>query len=121
MPRDLLPTKPSPGDAPILTESPEMKSPSNRFDTFDEQDEDAEESQQSDTSLAYSIFRDHRDEMEVQLSQKFKLNDDLHPHVQVLSISDLDACVAVENAAFSEGERCSKEKVRTIFYISTTR
>ena len=36
---------------------------------------------------------------------------DLHPHVQTLSISDLEACVALENAAFPENERCSREKV----------
>ena len=79
-----------------------MKSPSNRSDS-DEPEE---------VSNEYSIFRDERDEMEVELSQRLKTNDDLHPHVQVLSISDLDACVALENACFPEHERCTKEKVQ---------
>lgn len=35
----------------------------------------------------------------------------LYPHVQTLSISDLDGCVALENACFSEEERCTREKV----------
>ena len=60
---------------------------------------------------AYSIFRDETDSVELQLSKKFRDADDLHPHVQTLSISDVEACVALENAAFSENERCSREKV----------
>ena len=101
MPRNLFPEK-SPSE-PILTASPEMKSPSNRSDSDEPEDTPA--------SNEYSIFRDERDEMEVELSAKLKAHDDLHPHVQVLSISDLEACVALENACFSENERCSREKV----------
>jgi hypothetical protein len=36
--------------------------------------------------------------------------DDLHPFVQLLSLSNVDDCVTVEEA-FPEPERCSKEKV----------
>ena len=99
MPRELFPQK-SPAE-PIITASPEMKSPSNRSDSDEPED----------TANEYSIFRDERDEMEVELSAKLKANDDLHPHVQVLSINDLEACVALENACFPEHERCSREKV----------
>lgn len=42
------------------------------------------------------------------------ITQNIHPLVSVLSLHDLDSCVAVENAAFPENERCSKEKV-TIF------
>ncbi|KAL8698132.1 MAG: hypothetical protein Q9201_006740 [Fulgogasparrea decipioides] len=35
---------------------------------------------------------------------------DLHPIVQTLSLSDLDMCVSLENAAFPAHERCSEEK-----------
>ncbi|KAL9003121.1 MAG: hypothetical protein Q9188_003985 [Gyalolechia gomerana] len=35
---------------------------------------------------------------------------DLHPYVQTLSLSDLESCVALENATFPEHERCSREK-----------
>jgi len=38
--------------------------------------------------------------------------DDLHPYTQILSLSDLDACVALEYGAFPEHERCSRDKVR---------
>ena len=37
--------------------------------------------------------------------------DDLHPYAQILSLSNLEACIAVENAAFPEHERCSRDKV----------
>jgi hypothetical protein len=37
--------------------------------------------------------------------------DDLHPYPQILSLSDLEACVALEDAAFPEHERCSRDKV----------
>lgn len=37
----------------------------------------------------------------------------LHPYVQTLSLSDLESCIALENATFPEHERCSREKVKT--------
>lgn len=38
--------------------------------------------------------------------------DKLHPENQVLTRNNMDDCVAVENSAFPEHERCSPEKVR---------
>ena len=35
----------------------------------------------------------------------------LHPYAQVLVLSDVDECVRVEEEAFPENERCSREKV----------
>ncbi|KAL8769749.1 MAG: hypothetical protein Q9209_004365 [Squamulea sp. 1 TL-2023] len=35
---------------------------------------------------------------------------DLHPYVQTLTLSDLESCIALENATFPEHERCSREK-----------
>ena len=37
--------------------------------------------------------------------------DELHPFVQVLNMTNVDDCVAVESA-FPETERCSRDKVR---------
>lgn len=37
--------------------------------------------------------------------------DKLHPENQVLTRNNIDDCVAVENSAFPEHERCSREKV----------
>lgn len=37
--------------------------------------------------------------------------NDLHPYVQSLSLSNLESCVALENAVFPEEERCSRGKV----------
>ena len=46
-----------------------------------------------------------------------RLDEQLHPYVATLGIGDLDACVALENAAFPEHERCSREKVGiTLFF-----
>ena len=43
-----------------------------------------------------------------------KGNDEnnLHPYIQTLGIADLESCIALENAAFPEQERCSREKVQ---------
>jgi hypothetical protein len=37
--------------------------------------------------------------------------DNLHPFTQVLSISNVDDCVNLENEVFPESERCSRDKV----------
>jgi hypothetical protein len=42
-------------------------------------------------------------------SNKF---DPLHPYTSILSLADVDQCVELENSAFPEHERCSREKVR---------
>ncbi|KAL5348155.1 hypothetical protein ACLOAV_006635 [Pseudogymnoascus australis] len=36
----------------------------------------------------------------------------LHPYTRPLTISDLDSCIALEDAAFAENERCSPEKFK---------
>ena len=64
----------------------------------------------------YPEFTIHRDESSEPSVRQFprtqaKDNDNLHPYVQTLSISDLESCVALENASFPEHERCSREKV----------
>ena len=38
--------------------------------------------------------------------------ENLHPYIQTLTVADLESCVALENAAFPEHERCSREKVQ---------
>lgn len=43
--------------------------------------------------------------------REIRTKNDLHPYVQALSLADLESCVALENAAFPEAERCSREKV----------
>jgi hypothetical protein len=48
--------------------------------------------------------------------------DDLHPYTQILSLSNLEACVALEQGTFPEHERCSRDKVRlapSLHFIST--
>jgi hypothetical protein len=41
-------------------------------------------------------------------SNKF---DTLHPYTSILSVADVDHCVELEDSAFPEHERCSREKV----------
>ena len=36
----------------------------------------------------------------------------LHPYIQTLTVADVESCVALENVAFPEYERCSREKVQ---------
>lgn len=42
----------------------------------------------------------------------------LHPYTRPLTISDLDSCIALENAAFDESERCSPDKVSLFLYVT---
>ena len=42
--------------------------------------------------------------------------DELHPFTEGLTISNVDDCVRVEEEAFPEQERCSREKVRIYCY-----
>jgi hypothetical protein len=46
--------------------------------------------------------------------------DDLHPYTQILSLSNLEACVALERGAFPEHERCSRDKVCLLLLRSTS-
>jgi len=52
-----------------------------------------------------------RDFVMIPKSQQSKGPSNLHPYMRPLTISDLDSCVALENAAFPvEQERCTREK-----------
>lgn len=46
--------------------------------------------------------------------QKGRQRDELHPLVQTLNPSYIDSCVKLEDAAFPEGQRGSREKVRQL-------
>ena len=48
-----------------------------------------------------------------------KERNNLHPYAQTLSISNLEDCVALENAVFPEHERCSREKVKSPFQFQS--
>lgn len=45
------------------------------------------------------------------MSDKTNQRDELHPYTSILTLSDVDDCVKLEEAAFPENERCSREKV----------
>jgi hypothetical protein len=52
------------------------------------------------------------DKMMATLAQRSKPLDELHPYTQTLSLSDVESCVVLEDAAFPPNERASREKVR---------
>lgn len=46
-----------------------------------------------------------------------KLDSSFHPNIRPLTISDLESCVVLENAAFTDpSHRCSREKVSHFFF-----
>ncbi|CAD6568786.1 MAG: hypothetical protein ASARMPREDX12_001839 [Alectoria sarmentosa] len=98
-----------PSDDPpdVLSDSPESQTP--RLEVS--------ESSPPTSHDGYNAFTIHRQEEKQTSAQQLrtnraKINDrnHLHPYVQTLSLSNLDSCVALENAVFPEAERCSREK-----------
>lgn len=69
-----------------------------------QQEEDKKEDQPEGTmfaSLANSVSRDDSNPQ----------RDDLHPYTQTLTLSDVDSCTILEEAAFPPNERATREKV----------
>lgn len=99
MPRDLF-LKQFDDESPLtLTRSPESQaSTSTGLD-----DQNNSTLNRNNLSLANAQLRSK--------GTNISIRNDLHPYVQTLSLADVDSCVAMENAAFPEQERCSREKV----------
>ncbi len=114
MPRDLFASDSDPKDESVVA-SPDATTP--RSDTIDDVNADG-----SDGYNQFTIQRGEvRKETALQLHgdrEIIKKRDNLHPYVQTLSISNLEDCVALEDAVFPEHERCSREKVERIFDYS---
>jgi hypothetical protein len=67
-----------------------------------------EESEDQPANGQFIIIRNHDEESSKQPEGIGKI----HPYTRPLTVSDLESCVALENAAFPrEEERCSREKV----------
>lgn len=66
-----------------------------------------------DQDYSYEERMSERDEdkMVAVLSQRVKQLDELFPYTQTLSVSNIESCVVLENAAFPPEERASREKV----------
>lgn len=64
-----------------------------------------------DYSYEESMSKQDEDRMIATLSQRNKRLDELHPYTQMLSLSNIESCVVLENAAFPPNERASREKV----------
>lgn len=108
MPRDLFSSE-SKDDS--LVASPESQTPK------PENAELASSTGNDGYSQQFTIQRgEDRESTQQSRSGKVNANEDnnLHPYVQTLSLSNLDSCVALENAIFPEHERCSREKVNRL-------
>jgi hypothetical protein len=68
-----------------------------------------------------SMSAEDEDQMLSELSIRNDKLDELHPYTQTLSMSDVESCVILENAAFPPNERASREKVSTTWYLSPLR
>ena len=102
MPRDLFAST-----SPPQVASPESKTPR----------PESEEDETAKRDDDYNEFTIHRDERSLSIQMlrdsRAKADDrnELHPYVQTLSLSNLESCVALEDAIFPPNERCTKEKV----------
>lgn len=77
----------------------------------DVEDVDNEEDESEMEPVLRSFLGLHRQGQRSRVAAANKY-DDLHPYTQILSLSNLEACVALEYGAFPEHERCSRDKVR---------
>jgi hypothetical protein len=50
-------------------------------------------------------------------AQKNSKRDNLHPYTQTLTLSDVESCVILEEAAFPPQERATREKVSQPFSV----
>jgi len=75
--------------------------------TLTESPNSTEESGEHHGNGQFIILRDHQ----AQPSKGPKGLAKLHPYTRPLTLSDVDSCVALEDVAFPENERCSREKV----------
>lgn len=77
---------------------------------------DASEGSTATGNDGYNEFTIHRQEGNITAQQmrtnraKVSERNGLHPYVQTLSLSNLESCVALEDAVFPVEERCSREK-----------
>lgn len=88
----------------------------NHEDVEDVDDEDEEEEEHSFYRPGLAGFLGGR--MMQRNRNSPRRFDNLHPFTQVLSISNVDDCVNLENEVFPESERCSRDKVITMRSIS---
>lgn len=104
MPRDLYGRDPK--DEATLTASPESQTRTGDLVATDHDGYKESNIHQEVENLDSDTSRFGRDE-EKDLS-------DLIPYVQTLSLTDVESCIALENATFPRNERCSREKVNAL-------
>lgn len=109
MPRDLqsLAKEQAMSDMSPLDRAQQDDSNTNEVQTHQDelqQQEDKKEAQPEGTMFANLANSTSRDDSNPQ-------RDDLHPYTQTLTLSDVDSCTVLEEAAFPPNERATREKV----------
>jgi len=107
MPRDWFASDSDPKDESVVA-SPDAATP--RSESIDDSTDigshgDNESTIHRGMAGGHSALQLHADR------ENIKERNNLHPYVQTLSISNLEGCLALENAVFPEHERCSRAKV----------
>lgn len=67
------------------------------------------------TDNADSVQQPQQGTMFAAQAQKNAKRDDIHPYTQTLTLSDVESCVILEEAAFPPQERATREKVSQPF------
>jgi hypothetical protein len=89
-------------------------------DPFDRNPGEVSPSQENQSSVADAGGQQFASYQEADYAENLNLTalrtrtnerDELHPFSQILSISNVDNCVKLEDGAFPPHERCSREKV----------
>lgn len=84
---------------------------SDGYDVDEDEDEEGEEADEDYVAVDHEDINDFSYYFRRPPVHERSEIDELHPFVQLLSLSNVDDCLKVEEA-FPEHERCSREKVR---------
>jgi hypothetical protein len=104
-----------------MQDSESTKHPVDDLDlhTFDKADIDPEEDDDSDEEHEHMANHPLLSMLTGRLGPRRRGSthkwDNLHPVTQVLSVANLEDCTVLEESAFPENERCSREKVSLSF------
>jgi len=81
-------------------------------DATHETESEAEPSYGDDETYGMpGLSREYSGDLLMHDMQKESMRDQLHPYQRILTLSDVDSCVQLEEATFPPQERCTREKV----------
>lgn len=100
---------------PVLSHELELEGNQVHDDDDDDDDDEDEDEEDGFIEVEHDDVADYSWYFRRPPPTKRTQLDQLHPFVQLLSLSNVEDCLAVE-AAFPENERCSLEKVKIHFH-----